>query len=254
MFVEETISDEIIRRNNERIITSIFKNTYQDRQTGKIIELPYIQEEKTHIVTVSQKEKELMMDVYTRPFINLTRRYSDLDLSAGKGTRIVKALIRKQLVKVLEINLGGRGGSTKFLELQQEAYKILNMPPKKYGRGTGFEHYFWQYKIKEYLTTLNKDLKIDIEKNIKGKFIDIGIEIQDKVIAIEVALSSVNEKNNIKKDIEVGCNFVIVGCKDKKVVEEVNQILENLTQEERKKVCIYLLPNLLKIKTLIKLI
>jgi len=168
-------------------------------------------------------------------------------ISASKGTRIVKSLQRKRLIEVVEINLGGKGGNTKFLVLTDKGFEVLGMSPKHFHcRGGGFEHYLWQYKLAEHFKVLRKDWRINIEHQIMNKFIDLTIETQGKLIAIEVALTSVNELINIEKDLEAGCDYIIIGCKDNKVLEEIKQIHDNLDESKRSRVGICLLHKLLR--------
>ncbi|MEO0075361.1 MAG: hypothetical protein ABIK31_04540 [candidate division WOR-3 bacterium] len=210
---------------------------------------------KTRTIEITSEEKSFLMDIYNRPFISISERYKSMNLSAGKGTRIVKSLVRKNLCKIVEINLGGKGGNTKFLILTEKAFETIVMPEQQFHtKGGGFEHYFWQFKLAEHFKTMNKDWKVNIERQIMNKFIDIVIETKDKIIGIEVALTSVNEAINIQKNIEAGCDFVIIACKNNKILEEVEQIKNNLEQSKKNKVGICLLNKLLKCNSISEVI
>ena len=77
---------------------------------------------------------------------------------------------------------------------------------------------------------------------------DVGIiTSEDKLLAIEVAMTASNEKNNIEKDIlKAKANFVIVACKDRKVQGQVEKIVSEMSEEFYNKTKIYLIGDLLK--------
>lgn len=125
-------------------------------------------------------------------------------------------------------------------------------PPKPHvSRGGGFEHDFWISKISEHLKALRSDWEVSTEKQLKGKFIDVMIEFQNQLIGMEVALTSVHEKTNLEKDFALcGCDYVIIGCKNDKVLKEVKKTAQALNEERRKRVAVCLLHELLKCNSL----
>jgi DNA-binding MarR family transcriptional regulator len=167
-------------------------------------------------------------------------------ISASKGTKIVKKLVKKDLVKVHQINLGGRGGSAKFLELTEKGYAAIGMKPKPgIGRGAGFEHGFWQHQIREHLRNVEEIQKADIEGMLSTKCIDVLVETKELgMIAIEIAMTSDHEKVNIEKDIEAGAAKVFVACRDKSVLENVAKVLKELSEDTRSKVSLCLVHQL----------
>lgn len=186
---------------------------------------------------IPQDEKAFLMDVYLKPYFSITQHYQNLDLSAGKGNGIIKKLIRKQLCNIQEINLGGRGGLTKFPVLTELGYNAIGMQEKKHiGRGAGFEHEFWQNKLTEALK--NQGYKAEIEKNLNNKFLDVGVETEKGIIAIEIAITSEHERENITKDREAGCAIVIIACKNDKIRQEVEKIAKSLENGKEVKVCL----------------
>jgi hypothetical protein len=217
------------------------KNESKNEQAEQITKEVEIKEKSG----ISDDEKSFLMEIYLKPYFSITQHYENLNLSAGKGHRIVKALARKQLCNIQEINLGGRGGLTKFLVLTEQGYETIGMKEKKHiSRGAGFEHEFWQLKIAE--TLKNQGYKVEIEKNLNNKFIDIGVETEKGIIAIEIAISSEHEQENIHKDKEAGCCLVIVACRNEKVRQEVEKIAQNTLFENTGKAKVCLVQELLK--------
>jgi len=254
----EWVSDKEAYENNERILGPRKKTT--ERKESKESE-----HTKESVTSEKQEKKEsqdsnepkseetaFLWDIYNRPYASIKERYDTLKLSASKGDRIADSLIRKKLCRKHKINLGYRGGMTTFLELMPEGYEAIGTPPKEHlSRGGGFEHDFWINKISEHLKALRSDWQVSTEKQLKGKFIDVTIEFENKLIGLEVALTAVHEKINLEKDFALcGCDYVIVGCKDDKVIEEVKKIAQDLNEGRRNKVGVCLLHELLRCKSL----
>ncbi|MBU0478732.1 hypothetical protein KKC91_09220, partial [bacterium] len=51
----------------------------------------------------------------------------------------------------------------------------------------------------------------------------------------------------IRKDIEAGCEKVIIGCRDEKVFEEVTKIIQELDEETQTKTKVLLLSKILNL-------
>lgn len=199
-----------------------------------------IKEEKP---LVSSNEKEFLMAVYLNQYRKtLTEIHDIAGFSACKGTKIAKRLEGAGMIKIIEIVKGK--GVSKFPILLEQAYKMLNIEQKSfYGKGAGYEHLVWQNLIADHF----KEHKPEIELNKFGKFIDVAVEHDGRLIAIEVAMSSANEKTNIEKDIGIArSDLVIIGCKDKKVKEEVMNVITGMPEEMRNKTTVLLLSEVLK--------
>jgi len=249
---EQGVSDKEVEENNERILGSRQK-TAESRESQEPAEKEGQQEkEKQDKTELKPEEVAFLWDIYNRPYVSVKERYNTLKLSASKGDRIVDSLIRKKLCRKHKINLGYRGGMATFPELTQEGYGAIGVSPKPHlSRGGGFEHDFWISKISEHLKALRSDWEVSTEKQLKGKFIDVMIEFQDQLIGLEVALTSVHEKTNLEKDFALcGCDYVIIGCKNDKVLNEVKKTVQALSEEESEKVKACLLHELLICKSL----
>ncbi|MGB3479908.1 MAG: hypothetical protein WBB67_12200 [bacterium] len=160
-------------------------------------------------------------------------------ISAGKGTRITNRLVQKGLVKVHEINLGGRGGSVKFLELTEKGHEAIGMKPRPgIGKGAGFEHEFWQCYVSEKLKNNQSVKKVAIEGRLLNKFIDILIETENEKIAVEIEMSQAHVKENVAKDVESGCDRIIIACKDRKIMAAVQEITDAFSGDTKNKLLI----------------
>jgi hypothetical protein len=252
---EGTISDKEAYENNERILGPREKTAErkESEHTKESVAGEEQQKKESQDKTEPKSEETAFLwDIYNRPYASIKERYDTLKLSASKGDRIADSLIRKGLCRKHKINLGYRGGMTTFLELTPEGYEVIGVPVREHlSRGGGFEHDLWIGKISEHLKAVRSDWVVSVEKQLKGKFVDIMIEFQNKIVGLEVALTAIHEKINLEKDfLQAGCDYVIVGCKDDKVLKEVKKIAQDLNEEERSKVGVCLLHELLRCKSL----
>jgi len=249
---EGTISDKEAYENNERIFGIREKTAERKESQETAARKERQKKEERERTEPKPEETAFLWDIYNRAYVSIKERYDTLKLSASKGDRIADSLVRKGLCRKHKINLGYRGGMTTFLELTREGYEAIGVPVREHlSRGGGFEHDLWISKISEHLKALRSDWVVSVEKQLKGKFIDIMIEFQNKIIGLEVALTPVHEKTNLEKDFgQCACDYVIVACKDDKVLKEVKKIAQDLNEEKRSKVGVCLLHELLRCKSL----
>ncbi|MFH1014442.1 MAG: hypothetical protein V1762_00745 [Nitrospirota bacterium] len=227
------ISDELVRQNNARILSAFRIQPRYRRE--------FEEQEKKEKLTADERRLLMAISIYQYK-LTLTQITGVAGFSACKSDRLFKALEKSEMIKIVSIVKGK--GISKFPVLLDPAYKLLNLEEKKfYGKGAGYEHLVWQFLIAEHF----KERKAEIELNKSGKFIDVAVDREGKLIAIEVAMTSIHEKENTEKDINLArADFVIIACKDKKVKEEVMQIITGLPEEMRHKTTVLLLSEILK--------
>jgi len=232
--------NDFIMQNNARILSGFsFQPRYRPdfRQEKKGSE-PGHQDE----IKLNADERRFLMCVYTYQYkATLTEIYGIIGFSASKGTRIVKKLEKNLMIKIFSV-IKGKGVS-KYPVLLSDAYKLLNVEERKFeGKGCGYEHLIWQHILAGHF----KEHKAVIELNRGNKCIDVAFEYQGRLIAIEVAMTSVHEKVNVEKDINLArADFVIIGCRDEKVLNEVNAITSELNDDLKGKVRAFILSRIL---------
>ena len=225
---------DFIKQNNQRIRASF--TSHQPRYVPPA-------ETKEDKGAVNEDERRFLAAVEMGQYkIYLSEVYKNVSFSGYKGNKVARYLESNGYIKLIEI-IKGKGVS-KFPILLGPAYEILNLPEKKfYGKGAGYEHVIWQHLIAEHFL----DYKPIIESNKNNKFIDVAVKQNDRLIGIEIAMTSVNEKVNVIKDIQqAGVDFVIVGCKDQKVLGEVKGMVSSLDEYLKQKVAVYLLSEVIK--------
>jgi DNA-binding PadR family transcriptional regulator len=164
-----------------------------------------------------------------------------MPISAGKGNRLVKKMIRHGYLRMHAVSHGGRGGKVKYLELTEKGYEAIKAEPKPgIGKGAGWEHGFWQHHCLQELKNHEHIQKITIEGMLSNKAIDVLINANEKHIAIEIAMSADNEVSNIEKDIDAGVEKIFIACRDKLVLEKVIALVEGLSPviKEKTVVCL----------------
>jgi hypothetical protein len=234
------IDNDFITQNNARILSGFqFQPRYRPeyKEHNKNDGVGHQEE-----IRLGADERRFLSCVFTYLYRKtLTEIYSEVGFSASKGTRISKKLERNMMVKIFNISKGK--GTSKYPVLLLDAYKILNLEEGKFeGRGCGYEHLIWQHILAAHF----KEFKAVIELNRGNKCIDVAFEYQGKLIAIEVAVTSAHEKENIEKDVNLArANSVIIGCKDVKVLAEVNLIFGELGGELREKARAFVLSRIL---------
>lgn len=200
-----------------------------------VIRTQNIEEEKPKI-KITDKEKILLDAIFYfqhKREYRTTEIYKIAKLPLSTGSTMLGKLVNKNLVKAIEVPLGKKGRPPKYLVLLPEGYKVMGRDSQFYGKGAGPEHILFQHLIAEHFS----EQKPVIEFNRNNKFIDVAIETNEFLLCIEVAMTSVHERVNIEKDFNLAkADFVIVACKDKKVLKAV----QNITIE---------LPELSQIKT-----
>lgn len=194
---------------------------------------------------ISDDLKTFLMAVNLYQYKKPSSEISNLaGFSAGTGSRILQECEKKNLVKTIALGFGK--GNPKYPVLLPDGYNMIGIGEKKfYGKGAGYQHVLYQHLIAQHF----EDYKPVIELNRGGKFIDVAIEINQKLICIEVAMTSTHEKENIERDFSLAkAEFVLVGCRDENVQMKVQAILLDLPPEYRTKTHVCLISEILKKK------
>lgn len=233
-----SFNDEFVNQNNTRILSLFeFQNRYKPE-----IKSESQTREKPSSKKIDDNAKDFLMAVNLYQFKkSLTEITKLANFAAGTGSRIAKSCEKKNMIKVIQLkNLRGR---PKYPILTKKAYQILNIKEKKfYGKGAGSEHVLYQNLIKEHF----KNYKPIIEFNKNEKFVDVAIKTDKFLLCIEVAMTSIHEKENIEKDFSIaGADFVVIACKDKKTLNQVKMINNKFPESTRIKTRVYLLSEIL---------
>ncbi len=228
--------EEFIMQNNARIL-SLFR--IQPRYRYKPHSEPEVRKHKKEL---SDDEKRMLMAVniyqYRKSMTEITKATG---FSAGKSSRMLNALERAGMVKIISISKGR--GISRYPVLLEPAYRILGIEPRKFsGRGAGHEHVLWQHLLAEHFLSFSP--RIEFSRN--NKFIDLAFETGGFLVGIEVALASVHEQENIRRDFEIAAvDFVVVACRNRTVANEVLAVVSGMDAETRQKTRVCLLGSII---------
>lgn len=184
-----------------------------------------IEKSKNSVAKVTDKEIELLTNIYEKPNLAVTSRSINLGLSASDMNSLKTALLRNGFIEQFSINLGKKlGRNNKMLMLTAKGYKAIGKQAIKKPKNVSKEHWWWQTAIYEHLK--NQGIETEIEKSKNKKRADIAIEYNGRLIAYEIELSPKNAIQNIAQDIKAGFDAVVSCCKNTIVMREVQKQFE----------------------------
>lgn len=188
---------------------------------------------------LSAIEKNFLVHVKNHPEFFVRERYKTLGLGAWVGNRIKKKLIDQDLITDVPIS-GGKGGTRKMTVLTQKGCKALHITyPGKGGSGHKTVQLLvrWQYEKKGY--------KVDIERKIGEKSVDLVVEGNGEKIGIEVV--GVDEKYE-ERNVRVldSLDKLIFVARTREILENTKNRLKNTLDDIPKKIEFKLLSDLLK--------
>lgn len=177
----------------------------------------------------SQKDiadlKQLLFTVNMNPLIPVTILYEKSSMSREKGNRIKGLAIKHKLAKEENIQMERMKGKTvTCLLLTEKAYKLLGIVRKTNGKGGDF-HCTMQQLIHTRLKEMGIDPKIEYNQN--GKQADVGFHVNERLWAVEVAITTAKiEHINLQKNLKAGFERIIFVTKDTKVQKMVSENLK----------------------------
>lgn len=181
----------------------------------------------------SKEELDYLESVATSLFLSATQRDRSLGISSWKGNKIRGQLLKKCLLNAVAINPGGRGRKFQLLELTENGEQLLTSygtrVPKGRGRG-GVEHQWWTWRISEWLE--KRGITSTIEDESLGARVDIAVEFEQGMIAIEVEITSwARAIENIRKDLDAGSAHVVSLLKEAGDVDKLRvRIIEEIPE------------------------
>jgi hypothetical protein len=152
----------------------------------------------------------ILTDIREHPFSDQKERIERLKLSNSSSTnqKYFKELEKEELVAAHKISFGSKRGVRVFYEIIDKGKEYARMKDFTL-RGKGdFKHKFWQHTITKYFE--NKVSNPEIEKRYGNKNVDVGFNMNGRKVAVEIELSPDHLIENITKDLEAGCEFVII--------------------------------------------
>ena len=175
---------------------------------------------------LNRDELRLLHDAVCYPYEGVSERYSRLGISASRGDKLKKNLVRRKLVLEHKAKLSGRGGATTLLQLTESAYELLKVDmPKEHGIGN-FLHRFFQHVL---MLKLESWGVCEIEAKLpNGKLIDILVTSPGgTLVGVEIEmLVCKHVLTNIERDLQNNLDRLIVAAPSIEVLEGIQKLLQ----------------------------
>jgi hypothetical protein len=225
---EKTVTDYELKNHMQPIIGDLTRMTKPRTTYSQVLENKRKEaearrkEETQHEADYTEPKEKTEGNIYIRilnsiidaPFIDQKERIDRLKLSSSSSTnnKYFKELVEEKLAEPRRIGFGKGLGSKVFYEITEKGKRYARVKDFKVeGQGT-FEHRFWEKTVANYYQSMGHN-QIEIEKRYGNKNVDIGLTLNSKKTAIEIELSPKHLEENIQKDFEAGCEFVIIAVK-----------------------------------------
>lgn len=152
------------------------------------------------------------------PFIDQKIPVEMLDLASSSSTtdKYFKELVAKGFVNISKIGFGKEGSTRVLYEITPEGAKFARMDSFNIPGKGDFRHKFWQHTIKNFFESLGYNA--EVEKRYGLKNVDVGFEMSGKKVAVEVELSPDHLIENIQKDLEAGCDIIIIAVPNQRTI------------------------------------
>jgi hypothetical protein len=163
---------------------------------------------------LTKAELDYLEFLAQHPFLPLGDLDSIDSLSEYKAHIIRQKLIDTGpgLIRVHRITTGQKGGPVSTIELLPHTLRMLDKLQVKYAEPTGhgsIEHKFWQHNAFNWAIQ-TKGHPARIEYWLNSKSVDVGIEWDEKKVALEIAMEDMEkELNNLIRDLEAGWDQVV---------------------------------------------
>ncbi len=178
------------------------------------------------------------IDSHSGKFV--TKIYKALKLSGYKGDKLKNSLIEKGLVVQQETRKGKRGRLAKELVLTEKGQALAQ---KLTTRGKGGDvHQQLQESIAEQAKVFG--WKADIEKKIPRSLESVDVELKkdDIKVAVEIASTTKpkHEKENIKKCLQAGYDYILAVSSDDKLLAEIKRLVkQTFNSKEKERIYFY---------------
>lgn len=175
---------------------------------------------------VTDALKLYLRAILDHPNDTVTQRQRRLGWSSYKANKTKQNAVEQGHAVELSINLGRKTrGRILLLLLTSKGYDLLDLPaPDTPGYRMSPEHWWWQQAIAVFHADTH-GTKAEIEFQLNGKRMDVGIIRGERIDAVEVEMTPDNAIRNAKADLEAGASHVTIACRDKQVEKTVGEYL-----------------------------
>ena len=173
--------------------------------------------------TASRDEVLLLVCLFKSTFITGVARAGLIGWSVAKVSRLLAGMEAKKWLVPWYFSFSPRG-FVKYYNITVDGLKAAGLSMPDEGSGS-FMHRQSQLHIRDQFK--NQGFQARIEFVLNRIRADVGVRFNDKVLAVEVGISSPeNEFNNIKQDYAAGFDEVLVLVRDSNMIRRLNEIIK----------------------------
>jgi hypothetical protein len=200
---------------SQRVLDSLLEPEPEPDQPLLFAQEPTAEQQKalfTHY-NLTKADLDYLEFLAQHPFLPIGELDRIDSLSEYKANLIRQRLMDTGpgLIRIHRISTGKKGGPVSTVELPAHTLQLLDRLQIKYPQPVGHgspEHKFWQHAIHRWAIQQGHVPKIECWLN--GKSVDVGIEWDEKKVAIEIALEDMGKEiSNLIKDMEAGWDQVV---------------------------------------------
>ena len=240
MPLEEEVSDEEVSEHNRHFVGYLNKDV-RSRSTFLVKKI------RLEKAMLSEEAKIFLIDTVKHPYRSVVERTVLIGFSNYKSNNVVRELEIKGYAVKRKIVTGLRGRPVVLLDPTRKGWNHLQglgIKQSRSGKG-GIIHNFWQHVVKKHAQSKGK--KAIIEPNTKGANTDVlFIDQNGQRTAVEIALSSKNQIENIRRDLEY-FDRVMIAAETKTLLSKIeDEAKKTFSDEELKSVGFCLLQDFLE--------
>lgn len=170
----------------------------------------------------SERDVSVLASIHTSPFLGVDARAGMLNMSSIGLRRALAQLEARGWLHLVSFSRRTRG-YVRYPNLTPEGLDAAHLEMPREGSGS-FLHRRCQLALQSALGRASVEAKIELTLNEKR--VDVGYVVEERRVAFEVGMSSVeNELSNIHKDFAAGFREVHVLLRESEMLQRIQQHL-----------------------------
>ena len=133
------------------------------------------------------------------------------------------------LIRIHQVRTGKKGGLSSVVQITEAGYHLLSKLGVRcvHPAGNGsIPHKFWQHTI--YRWAIGMAFPAKIEQWLNGKSVDVGIEWDERKVALEIALENMEKEiSNLIRDLETGWDKVVFAALTDNDIKQLQNEIAN---------------------------
>ncbi|MCB4792205.1 MAG: hypothetical protein LHV68_09985 [Elusimicrobia bacterium] len=236
-------TDDWLKQNNARLlgITEDENVEIEDEEAEDVKE------------ELKKDERKLLEAIHVKQFVASMGMLSEITgFDVSKISRMSNVLAERGYISICDIRIGKR--PFRYPVLLVRGYQALGIEEaeKQECKG-GPDHRIWIFLFESKFK--KKGISAEHERFLgEGHSSDLVLKLSDYSVGVEVELSSANTKNNLEKGLRLGLNYIIFGAKDRKTLREIQAIINDSSEENKKKCFAYSLTEIYEAENIMDLI